>query len=205
MTSSAPIIVWGVGTPRTLRVHWALAELQLEYEIESIKTRTESMDRNDFLAVSPGRKIPALSHGGIELTESGAIVRYLMREFDRQAWDAAAAARRDRWTFFALTEIDATALYVIRRHAGLPEIYGEAPLAVTAARDYATRQLRRSRHRVERAGALLVRRAFQRGRYSSRELPRLGQIDRIAAAANARRLPRPDKRASGVSVGLCRQ
>jgi glutathione S-transferase len=135
------IVVWGVGTPRTLRVYWALHELDVDYRSEPIYTRTPTMERADFLRVSPGSKIPGLQHGELMLTESGAITRYLMDTFSEQGWSVAARAQMDRWTFFALTELDATALYVIRRHEGLPEIFGEAPLAVSGAYEYLNGQL----------------------------------------------------------------
>ena len=38
-------------------------------------------------------------------------------------------------------ELDATALYVMRRHRGLPQIYGEAPVANAAAAAYFERQI----------------------------------------------------------------
>tara|TARA_R110002096_G_scaffold181497_2_gene359154 strand:- start:797 stop:1420 length:624 start_codon:yes stop_codon:yes gene_type:complete len=134
------IEVFGIGTPRTLRVHWALRELQLDYTTRPIKPRTPQMDAADFLAVSPGKKIPALRHGSLVLTESGAITRFLMDHYAARKWSASERARIDRLTFFVLMGIDATALYVIRRHEGLPAIYGEAPGAVAAAYAYADRQ-----------------------------------------------------------------
>jgi len=134
------IIVWGIGTPRTLRVHWALHELELAYETRTVRTRTPAMDEADFLAVSPGKKIPALQHGSLLLTESAAITRYLMDRFSDEAWSVTERAMMDRLTFFTLMELDATALYVLRRHEGLPAIYGEAPAAVAAAYEYADRQ-----------------------------------------------------------------
>jgi glutathione S-transferase len=99
------------------------------------------MERADFLGVSPGHKIPGFQHGDLSLTESGAITRYLMDNFGAESWSSAELAEVNRWTFFVLTELDATALYVIRRHEGLPEVYGEAPAAVSAAYEYADRQL----------------------------------------------------------------
>jgi glutathione S-transferase len=39
-----------------------------------------------------------------------------------------------------MTELDATALYVLRRHGDLSEIYGEAPKALDSAREYFRRQ-----------------------------------------------------------------
>lgn len=136
------IRVWGAGTPRTLRVYWALHEFAAPYENVSIRTRTSDMDREDFLSVSPGQKIPALEHGELTLTESGAIVAYLFERFGPAAtFSIAERAAIDRWSYFALTELDATSLYVIRRHQGLPEIYGEAPAAVAAAIAYFERQV----------------------------------------------------------------
>ena len=140
MTRQA-IEVFGIGTPRTLRVHWTLRELQLDYTTHPVIPRTPAMDTAEFLAVSPGRKVPALRHGALVLTESAAITRYLMDNFAAEHWSVAERAQIDQLTFFALTELDATALYVIRRHEGLPAIYGAAPGAVTAAYAYADRQL----------------------------------------------------------------
>jgi glutathione S-transferase len=141
MMPEQEIVVWGIGTPRTLRVHWALHELDVPYTSEPVRTRTSAMDANEFLAVSPGKKIPAFRHGSLLLTESGAITRYVMTNFSSVSWTAAERATIDRWTFFALMELDATALYVLRRHEGLAQIYGEAPAAVAAARAYLERQL----------------------------------------------------------------
>lgn len=139
MTQHA-IEVFGIGTPRTLRVHWTARELRLDYTTHPITPRTPQMDSPEFLAVSPGKKVPALRHGDLLLTESAAISRYLMNTFASEQWSARERAQIDRLTFFALMEIDATALYVIRRHDGLPAIYGHAPDAVAAAYAYADRQ-----------------------------------------------------------------
>jgi glutathione S-transferase len=42
MTDTPPrrLVLWGVGTPRTLRTHWALHELGLDYECRPILPRT---------------------------------------------------------------------------------------------------------------------------------------------------------------------
>ena len=134
------ITVWGTGTPRTLRVLWVLHELNLSYKTERIITRTESMDRQDFLAVSPGKKIPALQHGDFTMTESGAITQFLIDNYSEESWTAEQHASIARWSYFVITEIDATALYVIRRHEGLPNIFGEAPAAISSSYEYADRQ-----------------------------------------------------------------
>ena len=96
------IVVWGVGTPRTLRVHWALHELQLPYETRPVQPRTPMMEEADFLSVSPGKKVPALQHGDLTLTESAAITRYLMDNFSGQTWSVEERTTMDRFVFFTL-------------------------------------------------------------------------------------------------------
>ena len=51
------------------------------------------------------------------------------------------------WCFFVISELDATSLYVMRRHKDLAHIYGEAPVANEAASVYFGKQMRS----VERA------------------------------------------------------
>ena len=140
--------VWGIGTPRTLRPIWALAELGLDYEHKKILPRSAGMDDADFLALTKRRKIPFYQDDRVQIGESAAIVSYLA---DRHGGDllpmpapdsAEGAMLRDR-TSFIMTEIDAR-MYAIRMHdnppLGLQEIYGASDVAVDAARAYAERQ-----------------------------------------------------------------
>ncbi len=140
MSKEERIVVWGSGTPRTFRVLWALHELGVPYDLRRIKTRTSDMDSDEFMAVSPGKKIPALQHGSSTLVESGAIVFHLYNHFGSQEHSHTQASEILKWSFFALMELDATALYVMRRHRDLPNIYGDAPAAVSSAGEYFDRQ-----------------------------------------------------------------
>ena len=134
--------LWGIGSSRALRAHWALAELGLDYEIEPIRTRTPEMESDRYLAVNPRGKIPTLVDGDFTLYESAAIVTYLGTSYGLAAGvelvpsDPQRRARYDEWCYYIKTELDATSLYIIRRHGELPEIYGEAPVAVTGAAAY---------------------------------------------------------------------
>ena len=142
MTGADSIMqVWGHGTPRTFRVYWSLREFGLVFQQHRIRTRTEDMDAPEFLKVSPGKKIPAFEHGNLALTESAAIADYIFRLQGAVSDDLATNAIIERWTSFVLMEIDATALYVLRRHRDLPQIYGEAPAACDAAVEYYERQV----------------------------------------------------------------
>jgi len=94
---------------------------------------------SEFLALNPKHKIPVMRHGALVLSESAAIVSYLSRIFPPPDGfcipeGEECRARLDEWCFFIMTELDALATYVIRKHLDLAEIYGEAPKAVEAAK-----------------------------------------------------------------------
>ena len=139
-------VVWGIGTGRTIRAHWALIELDLEYRIEVVRTRTPDMDTPEFVATNPRRKIPVLVDGDVCIAESSAIVTYLAERYSDPESplipaDIAKRAKYFEWLSFVCMELDATSLYVLRRHDDLTHIYGEAPQAVHAAQEYLQRML----------------------------------------------------------------
>lgn len=141
-------VLWGAGTPRTLRPRWALRELGLSYRSEAIVPRSEAMQRPDFRKVSRRGKVPILQDGGVVMGESAAIVLYLAERYRGQGHplgvpqdDFEARAAYYDAAFFITTELDATSLYIVRRHEGLPQVYGEAPVAVQSSREYFLRGL----------------------------------------------------------------
>lgn len=145
-------ILWGVGTSRTIRPHWALHELGLDYEIRPIMPRTGETQTPEFTALSPRQKIPLLQDRGLVITESAAIVSYLSDAYGTPhnrlvPQDVRGRAKCLEWCFFVISELDATSLYVMRRHGDLRHIYGEAPQANEAAALYFQKQMRA----VERA------------------------------------------------------
>ena len=75
------LTVWGIGTSRTMRVHWMLMELGLDYHFHPIQSRTGETRTEEFLRRNPKHKIPVLQHGAHVLTESAAIVTYLSEVF----------------------------------------------------------------------------------------------------------------------------
>ncbi|MBT5050302.1 MAG: glutathione S-transferase family protein [Rhodospirillaceae bacterium] len=134
------IAVWGIGTPRTLRAHWILAEFGIDYDCHPITSRSGETMTPEFLALNPKHKIPVLQHGGNVLTESAAIVTYVSEAFAAPPdfhvpTDAVDRAKLNEWCFFIMTELDALSLYVIRKHQDLHAIYGEAPGAIEAAKN----------------------------------------------------------------------
>lgn len=145
-------IVWGVGTSRTIRPHWALHELGLDYETRPVQARTGETHTPEFTALNARQKIPVLQDGDLVLTESAAIIHYLSDTYGQSHNRLVPTGARDRarcleWCFFVISELDATSLYVMRRHGDLRHIYGEAPVANQAAAMYFQQQMRS----VERA------------------------------------------------------
>ncbi len=140
------LILWGAGTTRTLRPHWVLHELGLDYEKRPIGSRTGETHTAEFRALNPRGKIPVLQDGTLVLAESAAIINYLVENY---APDSGLVPRPgtpqralyDQWCFFVMTELDAHTLYVLRRHEDLAALYGAAPNAVQAAREGFARQV----------------------------------------------------------------
>ena len=138
--------VWGIGTSRTMRAHWMLAEMDIDYELRPIGPRTGETLTEEYLRLNPRHKVPVIEHGPFVLAESAAIVTYLSETFPAPKGffvpeDPARRAALNEWCFFVMTELDAHPLYLIRRHLQLAHIYGEAPLAVESAREYFCEQI----------------------------------------------------------------
>lgn len=137
-----------MATLRALRAHWALAELELPYETQPVRSRSGETQTPEYLKhVNPRGKIPVLVEDEFRVAESGAILNYLADRYGEAKRFAPAPGSRERaihdqWCFFAATELDATSLYILRRHEDLRDIYGAAPAATRSAREYFDRQVR---------------------------------------------------------------
>jgi glutathione S-transferase len=148
MTDPEPrLVLWGVSTSRTLRALWALHELSLPYASRRIQPRTGETQTAEFTRISPRQKIPVLQDGDFTIAESPAIVAYLSETYGTADNRLVPDDRRLRaewldWCFHIAMELDATSLYVMRRHGALGHIYGEAPVAVESASRYFETQLR---------------------------------------------------------------
>jgi glutathione S-transferase len=144
------LVLWGVGTSRTIRPHWALHELGLHYEKRPILPRSGETKTAEYTALNPRQKIPLLQDQDLTIGESAAIVAYLARKY-LTSKDPLAPEQPDlyakwlEWCFFIVTELDSTSLHVMRRHGnnkGLAHIYGDAPDVVAKAGEYFREQLR---------------------------------------------------------------
>jgi glutathione S-transferase len=155
------LTLWGVGTSRTMRAHWMLLELELEYVFHPLRSRSPETQTEEFKQLNPRHKIPVLRHGSFVLTESAAIIQYLGETFTsanvmRLPSDARARAALNEWCYFIISELDASSLYLVRRHEGLKQIYGEAPTAVEAAKGYFLHNIEAMTSRIGSANPYLL-------------------------------------------------
>lgn len=157
------LTLWGVGTTRTFRVHWLLHELELPYTTQRIESRTGETTTRKYIELNAKQKIPTLVDvtvdGTVVVSESLAIMRHLRRisdtlPFDEYQQSIAGQAAYDEWASFMLMELDATSLYVVRRHRDLPNIYGEAPAAVTSSIAYYEKMINAVAYRIPASGHL---------------------------------------------------
>ena len=159
-------ILWGAGTPRTMRAHWILHELGLSYERRPFGPRSGETQTVEFTKLNPRQKIPVLQDGDFTLAESAAIVTYLADTYGTsQDLVPQPAGTRERalyyqWCFSIMTELDAHTLYIIRKHSDLKEIYGEAPNALRAAREGFLKQVGVAAHTLSSHGPFLLGKAF---------------------------------------------
>jgi glutathione S-transferase len=150
MVMSDKLVLWGVGTTRTFRAHWALHELGLPYESRPILPRSGETKTPEYTALNARQKIPLLVDGNFRIGESAAIAAYLSQNYSTPDHalvpeEKSLQAKWLEWCFFIVAELDSTSLYVMRRHGtnnGLAHIYGEAPAVVSQAGEYFRQQLR---------------------------------------------------------------
>src|SRR5262245_4943670 len=158
-------VLWGVGSHRTMRPHWALHELSVPYETEPIGSRSGETQTAEYSLLNPRQKIPLLQDGEFTIAESPAIIIYLAEAYSGGKVQLIPDGQRARaqlleWSLFIAMELDATSLYVVRRHSGLKSIYGAAPAAIDAAKAYFFEQLGHVDQALRGGGALLLWRWF---------------------------------------------
>lgn len=144
MSNADRLILWGIGTSRTMRAHWALHEASLDYDCEQILPRTGQTQTAQYTALNLRQKVPLLQDGSFTIGESAAIAAYVAQKCPQSALipdGFHGHARWLEWCFFIMTELDATSLYVMRRHRDLELVYGAAPEVVGKASAYFQKQL----------------------------------------------------------------
>ena len=81
MADAPDLTLWGVGTSRTIRPHWAMHELNLAYKTKPIGPRTGETKTPEYTRLNPRQKVPLLQDGDFCIGESAAIVAYLSQTY----------------------------------------------------------------------------------------------------------------------------
>ena len=66
---------------RAVRIVWLCEELGLDYELESFKLGDPAMRAPEYLAINPLGRVPTVEDGDVTLSESGAIVEYILAKY----------------------------------------------------------------------------------------------------------------------------
>lgn len=141
------LTIYGIPESRTVRPLWAATELGLDFTHVATSYQGGGTRSPDFLALNPNGHIPVLvdaradAEGGeVVVWESMACALYLARHHGRAdglgispstpGEDADAL----RWSFWAVTEVEADALTVLMHRLVMPEARRKPELALTAER-----------------------------------------------------------------------
>lgn len=125
--------IHGAFNTRTPRVIWMALELGLDYDHNPIHYSDGSTRTPEFLAINPNASLPAIQDGDLCLWESLAINLYLANKHGGELApkDDAETGLALQWSFWAVTEVEMTALDALKHRLLLPE--GERDEAVVRA------------------------------------------------------------------------
>lgn len=103
------VTLLGKAISRASRCLWTLEETGVAYEHRPLNYATGEAKTDEFLAINPGAKIPALVDGDAALFESLAINLYVAQNYGKGGlWpdDTKGQALCLQWTLFAATELE---------------------------------------------------------------------------------------------------
>ena len=81
---------------------WLLEELGVDYQLEMVDIRMEGGLPEAYRRIQPNKKVPAIEHDGVIITERAAIATYLADAF-AQAGLAPAIGDKDRGPYLTMT------------------------------------------------------------------------------------------------------
>ena len=111
------------GTPNGYKVSIALEELALPYTLHQLELSRNEQKQPWFLAINPNGHVPVIDDDGFTLHESMAINHYLIRKHADSPIAPRGLEEEARclsWSFWVVTEVEASALTVLMHGAILP-------------------------------------------------------------------------------------
>ena len=77
-------LYWLIPKDRSSRVRWLLRELDVEYSEQQMNASVGEHRSGDYLDINPFGKVPAIITDNLTLSESGAILLYLLETLDTE-------------------------------------------------------------------------------------------------------------------------
>ena len=104
-------LYWLIPKDRSSRVRWLLRELDVEFSEKKMNASAGEHRSGDYLDVNPFGKVPAIVTDNLNLSESGAILLYLLEVFDTKHHfsperDAGLWPTFLQWFFWGLTTFE---------------------------------------------------------------------------------------------------
>ncbi len=119
------LTIYHYKSTRSVRVIWACEELSIPYHLEIIDPSEEYRSSEEWRALSPTGRIPAMADDGFTMFESGAMLQYVLDRYGDGRLvpkpGTADSAHYLQWSWFAEADLIATdrRLYPPRvEHAG---------------------------------------------------------------------------------------
>lgn len=116
--------LYGSKNSRSLRCAWALEEAAATYDYQRVNMMKGEAQWPAFKAINGAGKIPVLTDGDMTLTESMAIVMYVVEKFpDAQLMPVNGTHRAEvfRWIFYVVSEVEAHLWAIAQHRFALPE------------------------------------------------------------------------------------
>ncbi|MFK7916046.1 MAG: glutathione S-transferase family protein [Pseudomonadales bacterium] len=127
--------LYGVSGSRAIRSIWAMEETGIDYD--HVATHFfEDSKTDDFLAVNPNGRIPALVDGDLVLFESMAINLYLLKKYAPALYpdNAADEARALQWSVWGISEIEPLQMQIVVQKIFTPKEKRNAKVIENAAK-----------------------------------------------------------------------
>ena len=112
------IKIYGTSTSRALRPLWLLEELGIAYEHIPVDFRSEELNSDEYRAINPNMRVPAMVDGDLTLFESMAINMYIAQKHGHGRLypdNEEDLARTIMWSFWVVNEVEQNLLTVMLR------------------------------------------------------------------------------------------
>lgn len=121
------ITIYGAPNSRSTRILWCAEELGIQYNFKPIDFSQGENQLEDYLAINPAGKTPAIVDGDFVLSESGAILDFLTLEYcSEEIKPNNKSCNREKalcakWCFFSLLELEGALWTIAKHHVIYPE------------------------------------------------------------------------------------